>query len=249
MNKFSFIINWPSNKKGNIVKKTLMILGIASVLLAGCAGTTNGPNSASPAAETPQNSGFLSDYSKLRSVEGKEGVQRYVDRTADWRPYSKLYVEPVQIVVSAAPEVYKGVQPDVLKRMADSFKTAFVNAVTPAYQIVNAPGPDVLRIRLAITEVHPVSPPLGVTDFIPIKALFNAGRAAAGAAPRVAEITAEFEILNGQGQQLAASVATRKSDQDLPQNDRVTWNDLSPIVNSWAKQFRQGLDDLRGMNK
>lgn len=228
------------------MKKTLMILGIASALLAGCAGTTGGPGSVS-SAEAPHNSGFLTDYSKLRPVEGKEGALRYVNRTVNWRPYNKLYIDPVQIVVSSDPEAYKGVQPDVLKRMADSFKTAFVNAVTPSYQIVNAPGPDVLRVRLAITEVHPVSSPLGVTDFIPLKALFNAGRAAAGASPRVAEITAEFEVLNGQEQQVAAVVATRKSDQDLPQNDRVTWNDLSPIVNSWAKQFRQGLDDLRGI--
>ncbi len=228
------------------MKNTLMILGIAAALLAGCAGTTGGPGSPTQ-AEFPSNSGFLTDYSRLRPVDGKEGVQRYVDRTVDWRPYSKLYIEPVQIVVSSDPEAYKGVQPDVLKRMADSFKTAFVNSVTPAYQIVNAPAADALQVRLAITEVHPDSTPLGVTDFIPIKALFNAGRAAAGASPRVAEISAEFEALDGKGRQIAAVTATRKSDETLPQSDKVTWNDLSPIVNSWAKQFRQGLDDLRGV--
>lgn len=228
------------------MKKTLMILGIASALLAGCASTTGDPGSPASAGPSPT-SGFLSDYSKLHPVEGKEGLQRYVNRSADWRPYSKLYIDPVQIVVSSDPEAYKGVQPDVLKRMADAFKAAFVNAVTPAYQIVDAPGPNVLRVRLAMTEVQPVSTPLGVTDFIPIKALFNAGRAAAGASPRVAEISAEFEILDGQGRQIAAAVTTRKSDQTLPQSDRVTWNDLAPIVDSWARQFRQGLDDLRGL--
>ena len=54
-------------------------------------------------------------------------------------------------------------------------------------------------------------------------------------------------MLDGQGRPVAAVVTTRKSDDTLPQNDRITWNDLSPIVNSWAKQFRQGLDELRGM--
>ena len=227
------------------MKKMLMVLGVASsVMLAGCATTNGGTESA---AAAPVHSGFLSDYSKLRPVEGKEGIQRYLDRSTDLKPYAKVFIDPVQVFVANTPDTYKGVQPDVLKRMADSFGTAFANVVSTGYQVVNAPGPDVLRVRLAITGVQPVSPPLGVTDFIPIKAVFNAGRAAAGAAPRVAEISAELEVLDGQGRPVAAAVATRKSDASLPQNDRVTWNDLSPIVNSWAKQFRLGLDELRGM--
>ena len=224
------------------MKKMLIVLGVASsMLLAGCA-TTNGAGT----AEAPANAGFLSDYSKLRPVEGKEGIQRFIDRSVNVRPYTKIFLDPVQVFVSNDPEAYKGVQPDVLKRMADSFGTAFVSAVNTGYQVVNVPGSDVLRVRLAITQVHPVSPPLGVTDFIPIKAVFNAGRAAAGAAPRVAEVSAEMEVLDGQGKLVAAALVTRKSDETLPQNDRVSWDDLRPIVHSWAKQFRQGLDELRG---
>jgi len=226
------------------MKKMLMVLGVASsMMLAGCA-TTNGGAGAS--GEAPMHSGFLTHYSKLRPVEGREGAQRYLDKSANLRSYTKLYLDPVQVFVSNDPEAYKGVQPDVMKRITDVFSKAFIDAVTPTYQVVNAPGPDVLRVRLAITGVHPVSPPLGVTDFIPIKAVFNAGRAAAGASPRLAEITAELEVLDGQGRTVAAAVATRKSDQTLPQNDRITWSDLSPIVYSWARQFRQGLDELRG---
>jgi len=227
------------------MKKALMVLGVASsMLLAGCATTTGGAGSP---AEAPINAGFLSDYSKLRPVEGKEGVQRFIDRSVDVKPYTKVFLDPVQVFVSNDPEAYKGVQPDMLKRMADSFNTAFVSALNSGYQVVNAPGQDVLRVRLAITGVQPVSPPLGVTDFIPIKAIFNAGRAATGGAPRVAEISAEIEILDGQGRPVAAAVATRKADQTLPQNDRITWDDLRPIVIAWAKQFRQSLDEVRGM--
>ena len=55
-----------------------------------------------------------------------------------------------------------------------------------------------------------------------------------------------MEVLDGQGKLVAAALVTRKSDETLPQNDRVSWDDLRPIVHSWAKQFRQGLDELRG---
>ena len=222
------------------MKKIMVVCGaMACLAVAGCA-TTGGASSGA------HHSGFLTSYERLQPFEGREGVLRYIDRSANWRPYDKLFIEPVQIVINQDGP-YKGVQPDAMKRITDSFHKAFVDAVTPAYRIVQAPGPDVLRVRLAIAGVQPVSPPLGVTDFIPIKAVFNVGRAMAGEAPRVAELTAEIEVLDSGNRQVAAAVVTRKSDQTLAQGDRITWSDLSSIVNSWARQFRLGLDDLRGV--
>jgi hypothetical protein len=121
------------------------------------------------------------------------------------------------------------------------------DSVTPAYKIVSAPGPDVMRVRLAISGVQPVSPALEASDFIPIKAVYNVGRAVAGEAPRLAELTGEIEVLDGQNRVVIAAVATRKSDQTLPQGERITWSELSPIVFTWARQFRLGIDELRGV--
>lgn len=228
------------------MNKMVMVLGASlSVLVAGCATTsgTAGSSAGTPIAEAVR-SGFLPDYSKLSPVEGKEGFQRYIDRGVNLQPYTKLYIDPVQVFLNTE-NAYQGVQPDVMKRITDSFYKAFVDSVTPAYQVVGAPAPDVLRVRMAITGVQPVSTPLGVTDFIPIKAIFNAGRALAGEAPRLAELSAEIEVIDGQNRQVAAAVVTRKSDKTLAQGDQITWSDLSPIVYAWAKQFRQGLDDLR----
>jgi hypothetical protein len=206
--------------------------------------------SAAPAKAQPAkvNSGFLSNasYAKLKPVEGVDGAMRYVDKSIDIRPYTKILLDPVQVYLAPNPE-YKGLQPDALKRMTDAFQAAFVDAVSSGYQVVTAPGPDVLRVRLAITGVQPVSPGLTPIDFLPIKALFNAGRAAAGAEPRVAEISAEIEVLDPNNRQVAAAVATRKSDKTLEQGSNIRWSDLQPIVVSWAKTFRQGLDTARGV--
>ena len=111
--------------------------------------------------------------------------------------------------------------------IADAVRMEFVGALLSdyqvdvgerwGYQIVDAPGPDVIRVRLAITGIHPVKPNLTATDFIPIKAVFNVARDAAGNAPRVAELTAEVEVLDPAGRMVAEAVATRKSDMTLPQ--------------------------------
>lgn len=225
------------------IQKFLMgTVSAAAIALAGCAGSSITPGGT---AAPISNSGFLSDYSKLRPVDGAEGTFRYVDSSANLHPYTKILIDPVQVFVTPGPD-YKGVQPDVLKRMADAFRMEFVGAMLSGYQVVEKPGPGVLRVRLAITGVQPVKPDLGVTDFIPIKAVFNVARDAAGAAPHVAEMSAEAEVLDANGQVVGAVVSTRKAGKTLPQGEKITWADLQAIAATWAKGLRQQVDFARG---
>jgi hypothetical protein len=225
----------------------LLILTLA----VGCKST--GPTSSAGAggaqgtAPTGQHySGFLGDYSQLKPAPDREGVMLYLDRSGNYRPFTKLMFEPVVVVLTPNPE-YKGVPKEELARMSNNFKDSFTRAFTPGYRIVNEPGPDVLRVRTAITGVQPAKPAMGVTDLLPIKAVFDIGREAAGAGPRVAEMTAEMEVLDPSGKRVAAATATRKGNKDLPQGEQVSWNDLQSISDYWARGFRSRLDELRGV--
>jgi hypothetical protein len=189
------------------------------------------------------NSGFLSDYSKLRPAKDREGVRVWGNRP-DFKGHTKIMFRPTEVVLAPNPD-YKGVQPDALKRMTDQFTGAFKQALAPTYQIVNEPGPDVLQVRLAITGVQPAPTPLNPTDILPIKMVFNIGRAAAGKSPRVAEMTAEMEVLDGANKPIAAAVLTRKGDKTLHQGEAITWKHLEAITAYWAKSFRERLDELR----
>ena len=193
-------------------------------------------------------SGFLSDYSQLKPASDREGVLLYVDKSADYRPYTKIMFDPVQVVVSPNPE-QKEVPRDELARMGENLLSSFKQALAPEYQVVSTPGPDVLRVRTAITGIQPAKPSMGASDLLPIKAVFNMGRAAAGASPRVAEMAAEMEVLDPSGKRLVAATATRKGEKKLAQGDTVTWNDLKAINDYWAKGFRQRLDELRGVSR
>ncbi|MGZ8267748.1 MAG: DUF3313 domain-containing protein [Burkholderiales bacterium] len=195
-------------------------------------------------AARPANSGFLGDYSKLKAAPDREGVMLYVDRSVKYRGYTKVMFRPVEVYVSPSAE-YKGVQPDVLKRMTDEFLASFKRALEPGYQIVSESGPDVLQVRCAITGFQATKPPMNPTDILPIKAVFNMGRAAAGKSPQVAELTAEMEVLDNNNRRLAAAVATRKGDKTLQQGEQITWPHLQAITEYWAKGFRQRLDELR----
>jgi hypothetical protein len=198
-------------------------------------------------AEAPQYSGFLGDYSQLQPVSGKEGVLAYVNKGVDYKAYTKVMIAPVEVWTSPSSD-YKGVQPDALKRMTDNMRASFVNALKPAYPVVDQPGPGVLTVRIAITGVQPTNPPLNATDFVPIKALFNFARSASGNAPQVVEMTAEMEVLDADGKRVAEAVVTRKGNKEVAQGAEITWSQLQGITDFWGKSFRQRLDQLRGVS-
>lgn len=197
---------------------------------------------------SPPHSGFLSDYSKLEPAADREGVWLYLNKTADYSEYKKIMFDPIEVYLVPNPD-YNGVQPGVLKRMTDGFYGSFLGALTPDYQIVHEEGPDVLRVRAAITGVQLAKSPLKPTDFIPIKAVYNLGRDVAGDAPMVAEMTAEMEVLDPDGNRLATAIANRKGNKTLKQGDQVTWEDLQSITDYWAAGFRQRLDQLRDVSQ
>lgn len=198
-------------------------------------------------AEAPQHSGFLSDYSKLQPLSGKEGVLAYINKGADYKAYTKVMILPVEVWPSPSA-AYKEIQPDALKRMTDNMRASFVNALQPAYQVVDQAGPDVLTLKIAITGVQPTDPSLNPTDFIPVKAIFNFARSASGNAPKVAEMTAEMELLDADNKIVAEALATRKGEKDLVQGADITWDQLQAITDQWGKGFRQQLDQLRGVS-
>lgn len=197
-------------------------------------------------APTQTATGFLGDYLQLQPAPDREGVMLYIDKSVDLRPYTKLMIDPVQVLVTPVPE-QPAVPADVVQRVGAQFQESMRRALAPAYQIVDQPGPDVLRVRSAITGLQAAKPEGGAMDYLPFKAIYNVGREAAGAGPRVVEMKAEIEVLDPSGKRVVAATATRKGDQKLPQGEQVTWESLQPITDFWARNFRERLDQLRGV--
>ncbi|MET0209125.1 MAG: DUF3313 domain-containing protein, partial [Burkholderiaceae bacterium] len=182
-------------------------------------------------------SGFLGDYSQLKPAPDRDGVELYIDRSVDYTRYTKLLLDPIQVLASPAPG-QPPPAPDAVARMSADFQQSLQRALAPTYQVVAAPGPDVLRLRIAITNLQTVKPPTGASDFLPITALYNAGRAAAGTSPRLVEMTAEMEALAPDGRRVVAATATRRGDKTLPQGEQITWAQLQSISDYWAGNFR-----------
>jgi putative nucleotidyltransferase with HDIG domain len=77
---------------------------------------------------------------------------RWIRPGTDFARYRGLMFD--QVLFFFAPDSeYKGMDPKELKELADLFHRQFRNALKKNYPIVKTPGPDVVRIRFAITDL------------------------------------------------------------------------------------------------
>jgi hypothetical protein len=197
-------------------------------------------------AAAQEASGPLADYARLQPSPDNPIGKRWIDPSFNFKPYMKIMFDPVEVWVNPASQ-YKGASPDVLKRMSDGFLNSFRQALQPAYQVVNKPGPDVLRVKSYITGVNLVKPSANPADFVPVVFLF---RAASGAdAGRNIVLSAELQVLGPDGKVVAEAVASGTSDKKITESQQVTWSDLKSVSDSWGQIFRKALDGARGGGK
>jgi hypothetical protein len=211
---------------------------LACALMAGPAGAQDKP------AAAPQNSGFLPDYSKLAPNPDNPKVRRWVNKEFDFKPYTQILLDPVEIWVSPTSQ-YKGASPDALKRMGDSFTNSFKKALQPGYTLVDKPGPGVLHLKIAITGINLVAPATNPADFLPIVFVFRAASGAMTAKDVV--LTGEMQALDPNNAVVAAAVATGTGDKTVEEKATITWKELQSISDKWAAALRSSLDVARGV--
>jgi hypothetical protein len=205
---------------------------------------------------------FLTDYSKLQPSTKEEGAYSYRDPAADLGQYNKLLVDRIKVWFKDDSE-YKGIDPDELKMLTDYFYEAIEKAVGDAYPMVAEAGPDVLRLRIALTDVVPNKPEASVTSLIvPFLWVGEAGAGAAtkevGATPFTGEATMELEALDSvSGKQVAAYLETevgKKYQWTKGVTEGVTsymkayskWDYTKKAIDQWAQLIRQRLDEAHG---
>ena len=193
-------------------------------------------------AQTP--SGFLSDYSRLSPAADTPDTSIWISKDFDFKPYRKIMLDKVEVFVSPTSE-YHGVSPDVLKGMADRFTASFKKALQSGYQLVDKPGPDVLRIRPALSGINLVKPRFNITNVIPV--MFVA-RAVTGANQTMnVALTGELEVRAPDDSVVAQSMAIGTGDASVRPGREITWREVEQTTDKWAQGLRRRLDEARGV--
>lgn len=193
-----------------------------------------------------EKTGFLNNYSQLQPGTDDRAALLYIKPNVDFKQYNKLMFERVVVLLADSAET-REIDPAMLKEMTDYYQNALFNAVKGGYEIVDQPGPGVMRVRVAITELKPSKPVANtLSSIIPV------GIVAAGATKAVSgdnlgtgEAGTEMELLDAvTGERLAAAVDKRQGGKMV---FRGKWEDTKDAFDFWAKRFRERLDEARGV--
>jgi len=198
-------------------------------------------------AQDFQYSGFLSDYSQLKSSSDKHMDYTYLAAGAPEKManYSAVMIDQPEIFV-APNSKYKGMKPDDMKALADAFRTSMSQALAQDFMIVDQPGPNVVYLRFAISNVQLKKKKRGLLSFTPVGLVAGAAKSALTSDITkkidLKGLTIEMEVLDSSSQeQLAALLETRSGKKDEP----ASWAELEALIAVYSQRMRCRLDNAR----
>lgn len=245
----------------------------AAVLLAGCATTDSvmgggtGVTASDPTRMTQ--SGFLSDYKRLSPAPWSDGIQCWRDPAVDAKRYDKVLI--ARMVVTLKDTGGKGVDPTDLKALTDYFHASLAKALKPQMPVVDQPGPGVIVIRIALTNLVPTEVTRSVTGtLIPYGFVAEAGSGAAtgrpaGSTPYLGETGMEMQFLDGASKAILAECRDteigRKYAADMSEgatgaaqtwasgyvNSFQSWSYARNAFDKWSALTAKRFAELRGV--
>lgn len=231
------------------------------LLLSGCAKVAEYQGKTEPVAPASgkgqmlpgsqiKGSGFLRDYSLLKPIEGQPNRWQWVKPGVDWRPYTKIMLQPMEVWVNPTAD-YPAIQPQLYRQVENTIRDIVSREFEAGgYRMVTSLGPDVLVFHYAITGVTPVRQGLVPTDVLPVKAAITAVRYASGTEAYYVALSLELEALDGAtGERVYETVGARRGYSTKIKGEEITWEDLRDSTSYVARDWRTRLDRARGVEK
>jgi hypothetical protein len=207
---------------------------------------------ASTNTESKSSSLFLGDYAKDLQPGPEGGAkERWLKPGVDFSKYNKVILEHV-VFFFADDSQYKGIDSSELHQLAEQFDLATVNALKGSYPIVTEPGPDVMRIRIAITDLKQSTPAVGVlstlTMVTPIGLGLNlAKKGGTSSWSGSGATSAEFLAFDSMSNQVIVAARDQRS---AGFTERYTkWGSAEEAFKFWAERIKTLMDETHGVKK
>jgi len=228
------------------------IVGLVSICLllgaGGCAATQE--------ARSVEKSGFLGDYSMLKEGERStfaQGAQNqalliYKNPAADWRKYKKIQLDPVTVWMSQKDSQLKDVAVEDRQRLSALLWSKLDEQLRKDYEMTAEPGPDVLRIQVAITEAGDSNATLDtVTSLIPQTRLLTGAKGmATGVSGFTGSASVEMKTTDAESGALLVAAVDRRGGTKSLSGMTNEWHDVEEAYRFWAEKTRYRLCQWRG---
>ncbi|MDT8389482.1 MAG: DUF3313 domain-containing protein [Lentisphaeria bacterium] len=217
------------------------VFAVAALLIfSGCTSTYQG--------RKVEPSGFLTHTEQLAKGKGSQAKLVYIDSEADFSKYTKILLEPIAGYGSTKGRSIKNLDERDQKKLLNYFDAALRQELSKSFELVDQTGPDVLKLRVAVTDARGSKVVLDtVSSVIPIGIAASTVKAVAtGKHLSVGDVGAEMEVLDSQnGRRLAAAVDVRVGRKYTLKFDKFSkWRTAKDAFDYWAETIHLRLREL-----
>ena len=180
----------------------------------------------------PADSGFLSDYGRLRPDESRTGVFVYQALDIDLSEYNRVVVSPVEIWYDPN-SAYKGIRPEELEITAAA-RERMVQRLAVKLDVVDRAGPGTLALHLALTNVYAKRPKRGALASAPIGLAKIGFKKARGKDYVVAAAQMEARLLDANTGATVAEILVTQLEGAAAE---TTWEQVLEALDGYAQRL------------
>lgn len=170
--------------------------------------------------------GFVGDYSKLKPLQNDVHTLFYLDKKADWKSYHSIIIHPVRIFFFDESK-HVDIKRDELVTLTEYYSREMKAAIGERFKIVRRPGPGVLRLRVAITDVKPTDVVANIISKTLIYLPVDMGEAAM-----------EGELRDSASGEMVAAMVDRRIGSVFSSSLGYTkWGHVKDAFEDWAEQL------------
>jgi uncharacterized protein DUF3313 len=219
-----------------MIMRRLIVGGVSAVFLTACAHSeqAGGYGKVEP-------SGFLKDYSKLKPAKDdtEASLVYFTPDKSKFKPYTKVWLEPVQVWRGEKSDA-KDLDKEDAEYVSQYLWSRVDEELRKDYMMTQEAGPNVMRVRIGITEAGKGVPFLdNLTAAYPGTLLMSKGKKAIGGTESfVGKASVEVEVTDSQTGDLIAEGVDRRGGGKYAWKALHRWEDFEQASNYWAKKFR-----------
>jgi hypothetical protein len=184
---------------------------------------------------TPEESGFLGDYSQLQKNPDYKAALVYFKPGVQWSRYNSIQLDSAGLWLKEGTKV----SPEDEQKLTDTLYGAMYGQLSKYFVITSQPGPNTLRLRVALTQAQGAKVGVRVvTTVVPqLRMLGGVIGLAGDTAATVGSATVEMEALDSvTNQRLAAAVDDRAGTKVLfAKRAYTTWGDVQAACEYWSE--------------
>ena len=215
---------------------TALLFVFTVLVIGGCASTYQ--------ARSVKESGFLDDYSKLKKGTWSQALLVYINPDANemCKKYTKVLLEPATIWVKDKSSLEKVSEED-RQMLVDYLNDSLKEALAKDYEIVDRAGPDVIRVRAALTEAEGSWVVLDtITSIVPMAlGVSTLKQLVFGTASFVADASIEVEIEDSITQETLASAVDRRAGGKGWAKKFDKWGKVEKAFDYWSEKIQSRL--------